>query len=104
MVYSVYYITRSFLISLTMHKSIRLWHDLPSEVENDTLYRQGHSGGAMATDTFTMSVPFSAPVDPPKNIVSLIFTILRKYKPKDLSEFRQAVTDDTWTLICVKLQ
>ena len=47
-----------------MHKSNRVWTDLPSEVENDTLYRQGHSGGAMATDTFTMSVPFSPPVDP----------------------------------------
>ena len=104
MVYTIYYISLSFLFSLIMHKSIRLWTDLPSEVENDTLYRQGHSGGAMATDTFTMSAPFSPPVDPPKNIVSLIFTILRKYKPKDLTEFRQAVTDDTWTLICVKLQ
>ena len=58
----------------------------------------------MATPTFTLSALEPPPMATPKNIFSVIFDILRKYKPKDLSEFRQCVTDDTWTLICVKLQ
>ena len=87
-----------------MHKSNREWHDLSVRKDDDTLYRQGHSGGAMATPTFTLSAIEPAPMAIPKNIYSTIMNICIKYKPKDLSEFRQCISDDTWILICVKLQ
>ena len=97
------YKVRVFFLSLTMQKSNREWHDL-SLNDDDTLYRQGLLGSAMATPTFTLQPIEPAPMPIPKNIHSTIMKICIKYKPKDLSEFRQAISDDTWILICVKLQ
>ena len=86
-----------------MHKSNREWHDL-SVNDYEPLYRQGLLGVSLGTPTFTMSAIEPASMAIPKNIYSTIMNICIKYKPKDLSEFRQCISDDTWILICVKLQ
>ena len=46
---------------------MREWHDL-SCVDDETLYRQGNSGGAVATPTFTMSALEPPPMATPKTI------------------------------------